>query len=114
MKKEIYNDISNEIAKLRYDKDNLPERLKRRIRRKFQENIEKQNIEQIIHDIGLLYSYTSKRLPKFTMPSTTGYAEPQFVKINDLIKDVKGKFPKTSKKVLSDVAGWVVYWEYLR
>lgn len=114
MKKEIYHDICHEVARLRYDKDNLAERLIKRIKKKFKEKIEKQKMEQIIHDVDLLYNYASKRLPKFILPSTTGYSEPQFVKMNDLIKDIKKKFPKIDSKVLSDTAGWVMYWEYLR
>jgi hypothetical protein len=34
--------------------------------------------------------------------------------MNDLIKDIKKKFPSMDSKVLSDIAGWDMYWEYLR
>ncbi|MGD0279717.1 MAG: hypothetical protein ABSC11_10470 [Smithella sp.] len=114
MNNDIYHDICHEVARLRYDKNNLAERLVKRIKRKYKENIEKQIIEQIIHDVDLLYNYTAKKLPEFIVPSTTGYADPQFMKMDDLLEDIKKKFPKTDKVVMAHVARWVMYWEYLR
>jgi hypothetical protein len=114
MKKEIYYDICHEIARLRYDQENLSKRLSKRVNRKFQENIASDRIDHLIDLIYSIYEYTSGKLPQFTNPSTTGYADPEFVRTDELAADVKNQFPDMEMKVISDVIRWVIYWEYLR
>jgi hypothetical protein len=114
MKKEIYYDICHEIARLRYDQKDLSKRLSKRVKRKFRENIAIEQIDPLIDAINSVYEYAGRKLPQFTNPSTTGFASPEFIRIDDFEVDVEDQFPDEDKKVISDVVRWVIYWEYLR
>ena len=114
MNKEIYHDICYEIARLKYNQVDLPKRLSKRVKRKFQVNIDVNKIEQLIKNVYSIYEYAQKKLPQFTMPSTTGYANPEFIRIDEFETEVTGQFPGEDRKVIIDIINWVVYWEYLR
>ena len=114
MKKEIYSDICHEIARLRYDREDLSQRLSKRVKRKFNENLSKDQIDHMIETITSVYEYTKRKLPQFTIPSTTGYSSPEFVRIDELEAVVNDQFPDEDRNVISDVVRWVMYWEYLR
>ncbi len=114
MKKEIYYVICHEVARRRYDQKDLSQRILKRVKRKFRENITDDQIKQVIETVFSIYEFTKDKLPQFTDPSTTGYTNPKFIRVDGLEKVVKEQFPDEEDKVLSDVVSRVIYYEYLR
>lgn len=113
--KIIKLDIANEVSRRRYSlNENLSDKLTKRLKRKYKIKIYIEDTEKIINYYQKIYDFITTRLNKYILKTTTGFTEPQFIKRDELEKEVYRKYNKEDKDVLNKIIDWVIYWEYLR
>lgn len=111
---ELANWVSREIFYVLNDE--VPKdyeiKIKNRLSRKYKIRVDSKELAKKIKHLREIYIFAKKNLRKFILPSEV--ADPKYVKYDDFLKFLSNKFPREERKILDDVMGWVILWEYLR
>ena len=92
----------------------IKRKINSRLQKKYKLKVDSKILEGKIRNYKEIYNFVKKNLPKFTLPSKSGYADPQFIKNDELQEFLAKIFPSENKKILDAIISWVVYYEYLR
>ncbi len=111
---DIRADLANYISRNHYSRKNLETRTKNWFQRKHKIKLTHEETEKFLAYFQGIYEFVKQELPKYTKPSTTGFASPEFVDGKSLQKEAARKYNQENLQVLNIVIGWVVYFEYLR
>ena len=112
---EILLDIANWTSREPYGiRADIERKIASCLQRKYKSKFDSKKIKERIRNYKEIYSITKENLSRYTLPSKSGYAEPQYVKNAEIKKFLAKRFPAENKKILDTIINWVVYYEYLR
>lgn len=113
--KKIQLDIANWALREFYE---LPKdieiKINNRLIRKYKLKVDSKELSGRIKYYREIYSFAKKNLSKFILPSKGGFAEPKYVKYEEITRFLSDKFPYEDQRILDIIIAWVVYHEYLR
>lgn len=112
---KIQLDIVNWASREPYETvTNIEKKIRDRLQRKYKVKVDSKTLEEKIKYYREIYSITSKVLPKYILPSQSGYAELRCVKNKEIKEALRQKFPAEDQKILDSILNWVVEYQYLR
>jgi hypothetical protein len=112
---EIYKDIADQTARnLAKIDSEFAGKMSRRIRRKFSTTLSREIIFEQASHFKEIYQYAGSRLPECLKPSIDGYADSKNIDADRYMVILREKFSDENPEILKIIAGWVVYYEYLR
>ena len=113
--KKIKIDIANLTSREPYEiQANIERKIFSSLQKKYKLKFDSKKLKEQIRNYKEIYSITKENLPKYTFPSESGYAEPKYIKKEEIKKFLTKSFPMENKKILDTIINWVVYYEYLR
>ena len=112
---KIQFDIANWSSREPYETfPNIERKIRGRLQRKYKLKVDSKILDEKIKNYREIYDIIKENLPKYISPSESGYAEPKYVKNNEIKEFLTKRFPIEDKKILESIIGWVIYYEYLR
>ena len=115
MDKNILLDLANETVRRYGDLDpDFPEKMARRIKRKFSVKVETQIILEYIFHYKEIYGFAASILKEYLMHPKGKYADPRDVDVEKFLHRLSERYPDEDNEILEKISGWVVYYEYLR
>jgi hypothetical protein len=93
----------------------FPEKMKRRIKRKFSINVEIEKISELSYHFKEIYNLAKSILPNHINKDTRGeYANPQDINSKSFFTEIAEKYPDDDNDILEKIINWAIYYEYLR
>jgi len=92
----------------------FPQKMAKRIRRKFRANLDIDTISTLANHFKQIYGYCSSILNNFISPVKGEYASLAHVKIDGYMTAIIAQYPDEDKTILKTIGDWAIYYEYLR
>ena len=90
------------------------QKMARRLQRKFKVKIAVDVIIKLVNSNASIYHFTASVLKECILPHIDEYASASHVDDNKLMGKVRAQFPIEDVRILNEIVGWVIYYEYLR
>jgi hypothetical protein len=115
MIKEIQLDLANETVR-RYGpiESDFPERMARRIYRKFGAKVDVKTVSERVRYYKEIYASACSILSECLQPPEGEYADIKDVDLEKYLARIEEQFPTSDRDILETIAGWTIYYEYLR
>jgi len=113
--KQIIFDLANETGR-HWDAlpPDFPQKMAKRIRRKFKLKLDVETIARLADHNQSIYAFAAVALKDCLLPAKGPYASPADVDNQKYMELIQKQFPNDDKDILDLLAGWAVYYEYLR
>jgi hypothetical protein len=86
----------------------------RRIRRKFKTKVEQDQVAELAQYYKEVYRYGQLVLSEFLNPPSGKYRDSSDVDMDSFIDRLLEQYSDEDLEIIKNIAGWVVYYEYLR
>lgn len=115
MDKNVFIDLATETLR-RYGAlpSDFAEKMARRLRRKFRVKIEPEKISELAVHYKEIYSFGASILSDYLNPSKGKYSSTEDVDMERFLASLVRKHPDEISEIIQIVAGYVIYYEYLR
>ncbi len=115
METKILRDLANETVRTYGDlATDFPQKMSKRIRRKFSINVEPDVIFEIAFHYKEIYNLAKDRLPSFLRSQGAKYADLTDVDFEGFVKALANNFPSDDFEILRLIGSAAIYYEYLR
>ena len=90
------------------------QKMAHRLRRKFKVTVAKDEITALVNGYVEIYHFGASVLKDCMLPRTDIYAHLQDIDQPKFMGQLTAQFPAEDIRILDELAGWVIYYEYLR
>jgi hypothetical protein len=115
VEKTILLDLANETVRRYGDlAPDFPDKMAKRIKRKFSLKIETQRIAELAHHYKTIYDFAKSILKEYLGPTTGQYSDPKDIDSKNFLAKLVKEYPNDDHEILEKISDYVVYYEYLR
>lgn len=90
------------------------QKMARRLRRKFKVTVAKDEITALVNGYVEIYHFGASVLKDCIVPHIDIYASLSHIDQTKFTGKLTAQFPAEDARILDELAGWVIYYEYLR
>lgn len=115
MDNRVFIDLATETLR-KYGElpPDFPEKMAKRIRRKFRVKLEPEKIRELVLHYKEIYAFGKSTLKEYLSPPKGKHISAADVDTERFLASLRTKYPDEFREIIQIAVGYVIYYEYLR